>query len=203
MRLIKILFTSIVAALLLGGVVGSATAARFSTTSQRWRATYSRVEWVGTFGTTTCALTVEGSFHSRTSAKTLNTLTGWVTEATISTPCIRGSTTILRETLPWHIVYEGFEGTLPNITGIRLGIIGSSWRINEPVVGVTCLARTTAAEHVTVHETRERFTGRITESTMNGQIPTGPECFSVRGQITGSTTAVTNGSGAAISITLI
>jgi hypothetical protein len=203
MRLIKALLMSTAAAVVLAGLVGSATATRLSTTSQRWKATYSRVEWVGTFGTTTCALTVEGSFHSRTSAKTLNTLTGWVTEATVSTPCIRGSATILRETLPWHIVYEGFEGTLPNITGIRLGIIGSSWRINDPVVGVTCLARTTAVEHVTVQETRERFTGRITESSMRGSIPTGPECFLVRGSITGTTTAVTNGSGAGISITLI
>jgi hypothetical protein len=63
---------------------------------------------------------LEGTFHSNTIAKVANSLIGYITRATFNTPgCVQeeGSTRalVLQETLPWHIRYSGFIGTLPNV----------------------------------------------------------------------------------------
>jgi len=86
-----------------------------------------------------CALTLEGSFHYGTLGKVAHSLIGHVTRARLGT-CRTGSATVLTGSLPWHITYEGFEGTLPNITGIRVALLGAQFRIHEPILGTECLA---------------------------------------------------------------
>jgi len=92
-----------------------------------------------------CDLTLEGSFHYRTMSKVLHALIGHITRARINN-CTHGSATVLSSRLPWHITYEGFEGTLPDITAVRLLLTGAELRIHEPVFGTECLARTSTTE---------------------------------------------------------
>jgi hypothetical protein len=48
--------------------------------------------------------------------------------------------TIHSESLPWHLTYESFAGTLPNITEITLLLTGMFFEINNGAA--TCSART-------------------------------------------------------------
>jgi hypothetical protein len=90
-----------------------------------------------------CNVTLEGSFHYRTFLKVRESLVGYITRA-IARECTIGSATILTTNLPWHIRYQGFEGTLPNITAIRIRLILAEFRIHEPIFNTECLARTTS-----------------------------------------------------------
>jgi len=104
----------IVAGALMAIVASTAFAGRLSVSSQTFRATFSElIESTGELSNT-CHVTLEGSFHSRTIRKVEGTLIGYITRVTTG-QCTLG-TTILTETLPWHISYLGFSGTLPEIT---------------------------------------------------------------------------------------
>ena len=113
--------------------VSTATAGRFSLSSQNVRITFNDVEFAMATVTTDCRLTLEGSFHSRTSAKVLASLVGYITRVT--TGQCTNANTILSETLPWHVRYEGFAGTLPEITSVVAKIAQSGCRV------LTCLSR--------------------------------------------------------------
>ena len=50
----------------------------------------------------------------------------------------------LTETLPWHITYHAFAGTLPAITSATVDVVGWSW--NYPGTGMQpCLYKSTTA----------------------------------------------------------
>jgi len=85
-----------------------------------------------------CEVTLEGSFHYTTIAKIAHTLIGHITRARVGT-CRTGSATVLTGRLPWHVTYEGFEGALPDITGVRLLLLGAQFRYHEPILGTECL----------------------------------------------------------------
>jgi hypothetical protein len=170
MKLFKLLLAAAGATVLLGTLVSTASAGRLSISNQQIRGTWSEVTFRGGFGSPTCHATLEGSFHSRTMIKELGSLVGYVTSAILSA-CTAGSASILRETLPWHVRYSGFETALPEIEALIVHIIGASWRIREPV-GITCLARTEANEPAigTVH--REVVTRVFTEAGLSGEVAT-------------------------------
>jgi hypothetical protein len=88
-----------------------------------------------------CPLTLEGSFHSRTLAKTQGLLVGFITRAAFQTPCEGTTIRALTETLPWHIQYRGFTGNLPIIQRVQFNIIGFAFLIN--LFGNSCLYRST------------------------------------------------------------
>ncbi|MFL5817252.1 MAG: hypothetical protein ACJ76L_06580 [Conexibacter sp.] len=194
MKLGKMMVAVVGATVLLASVVGMASARNLSTSSQGLRASFARLDFVGGFGTAECEVVVEGSFHSRTIVKSVGTLSGFITAANI-TRCIRGGATVLRETLPWHIRYAGFAGTLPNITSITATISGIAFRIREPAFGVTCLATTSGAS-IVFHREASGATTSVTAGATNS-------CSGVNGTLNGNTTAVDNGSGARITVTLI
>jgi hypothetical protein len=98
-----------------------------------------------------CPVTMEGSFHSSTFPKVSGSLLGYVNRAT-SGACSSGSATITSSSLPWHVRYRGFEGSLPSIGGMQLGIVGLGVTYREPF-GITCRVRTTA-EHPAVGSAR-------------------------------------------------
>jgi hypothetical protein len=126
---------------------GAASARMFSLSATNFRARWSSMAFSeGPTGIrVSCAVTIEGSYHSRTIQKVAGTLIGYVTRAVLNgNTCTGGRATVLAETLPWHIAYDSFIGTLPNITEIRIRMIGESYRI-EPSAGFTCLMRTTTA----------------------------------------------------------
>jgi hypothetical protein len=179
MKVCKLLLAAAGATVLLGTLVSSASARNLSISSQTIRASFSSVEFHLAETTSRCHVTMEGSMHSRTVAKVLGSLFGYVTSAILG-PCAAGTATILRETLPWHIRYSGFQGTLPNITSYIQHLVGAAWRIRE-AGGVACLSRSTAAEPVvgTIH--RNTVTGRVGEMGISGTIRTGIECFGISG----------------------
>jgi hypothetical protein len=109
-------------------------------------------------GTIECHVTMEGSFHSRTISKVLEALIGYITRATVdSTNCTGGSARSLTETLPWHIRYGGFTGTLPTITSVNTRLIGFNYLIQ--VGGTACLFSSTASSPMKQIVNRNSATG--------------------------------------------
>ncbi len=123
--------------------VNTASANRLSLSHLTNRAIFNPIEFRGGIGASRCRLTLEQSFHSATITKTVGALIGYVTGATFHRPCEAGEYTVLTETLPWHLQYGGFTGTLPQLRGLILNMIGLAFRVNESVFGISCLARST------------------------------------------------------------
>lgn len=182
MKIIRTLLALLGATILLGALAGAASARNFSISSQLLRGTWRSVEYVIPGATARCQLTLEGSFHSRTAPKVIGSLVGYITSAILG-PCASGVATILRETLPWHSRYSGFEGTLPNISSIIGHAANVSARIRE-AGGITCLYRSTASEPAIISLHRSTVTQEITEAGLTGRIRTGIECFGAAGVIT-------------------
>lgn len=165
MKLSKLLLATIGATVLLGALVGSASAGRLSTTSQTLRSSFRTVTFRGLFGNIRCQVTLEGSLHAATIAKVTGSLIGYITEARLG-PCESGTATILRETLPWHAQYDSFAGTLPRITRIIIRVIGARFQVREPAF--TCLATSTEEAPALGTFTRDTATGVLTGSTIGG-----------------------------------
>jgi len=125
--------TALAAALPLALGVGAASARTLSMSSQTFRVTWSRLEFQNaTFGVTVrCPVTLEGSFHSRTLAKTLGSLIGAITAARAKEESCTGGRVHLKN-LPWHVTYEGFTGTLPNISGVVFLVSRFRFEVIEP-----------------------------------------------------------------------
>jgi hypothetical protein len=150
-KTLMLAMTALTAAFLLATSVGTASARNLSISNQNFRIVWRNLNFGGLVE---CEVTLEGSFHYRTIVKRERTLIGWITRAIVRHPCISnegwadngaeeflGRRTI--NSLPWHVTYETFLGTLPNITGIRLLLRAPSFVINVPGF---CLARYGLAE---------------------------------------------------------
>ncbi len=199
MKLSKLILATAGAMLLLAALVSSASANRLSDSTTTLRATWTTAEFSGGFGTIRCALTVEGSLHSRTFTKTAGALVGYVTSASVGA-CSQGSATILAATLPWHARYASFTGTLPSITSTTANIVGVAFDIREPVFGISCLALSTAAEPATGVLNREAG-GAYTSVTLGGTLET--SC-GIRGTLRGTSSAPTVlGATTKVTLTLI
>jgi len=192
-KLGKTILVVVGASVLLAALVGAASAGRLSTTSLAVSATWRSLNYRGGLGTVECEVIVNGSFHERTIAKTNGALSGFITAANI-TRCPRGGATVLRETLPWHVQYSSFAGTLPSIGSIQARLIGLSFRISEPVFGVGCLSRSTTGEPAFVTFNRNTATGVVSSATASGSI----RCGEVNGVVEGTTSSLT-----AFTVTLI
>jgi hypothetical protein len=180
----KLLLATLGAAMLICVAVGTASARSFSISNQSWRTIYypflpeetlrepeQMEQWEISgpeFVTYRCRLTLEGSFHSRSIAKVTESLIGYVNRATLG-ECPINDTRVLRETLPWHIRYRSFAGTLPSIVEFTTAIIGFAMSIREPFAA-RCLGRSTATEPVFFRWTREG--GRWREAGLSGSITT-------------------------------
>jgi len=155
--------SSIVAALaatmLLGLAVSDATARNLSVNEQSFRWAWTPITFAFGGNTVRCNLTFEGSFHYRTMAKSIGSLIGFVTRAILNT-CTGGSATILTLSLPWHVRYGGFTGTLPNITTVRSSVTGISFNFRPTGLGA-CLAQSTA-------ENPARFIAILTAGVITG-----------------------------------
>jgi hypothetical protein len=183
MKLFKLLLAAAGATVLLGTLVATASARNLSISNRSIRSTWSSVIFTGGFGEANCHVTLEGTLHERTMVKSLGTLMGYITSAIVFA-CPVGSATILRETLPWHVKYSGFEGPLPEITSIRVHVIGSAWRIRERF-GATCLARTELNQPAKGIFHRNIATHVLTEVGIEGEIRVGAECLGATGRLSG------------------
>jgi hypothetical protein len=201
MRVLKLFLAAMGATMLLGVLVPSASARNFSWESQTFRAAYRELSFIALETTTSCQVTLEGSLHARTFAKTIGSLIGYITSATLG-PCTSGTFTILRETLPWHVRFSGFTGKLPEITSIIVHVIGLSWRIRN--IGVTCLIRSIAPEPVIQRIHIDPTTSSATGISTFGAIRTGAECANISGEFASDNPVPTvAGSAAGIHIRLI
>ena len=127
----------------------TASANRISVDDQDFRAvipTFTAV--VEGIGQVECALTISGSLHSSTYTKTIDSLIGQITSVNVGA-CTGGEVTVLSETLPWHLTYAGFSGTLPEIAEISINLIGFSAQASlSAAPGVICLARSTTTNRL-------------------------------------------------------
>jgi hypothetical protein len=150
-----------------------------------------------------CAVSLEGSFHSRTLSKVCGELAANVFEAGVR-ECNGGEATVLFETLPWHVQYNSFTGTLPSITSLTTMLVGAAIRIS--VGGVECLARTSGREP---WFTRFNMSsGRITSVESLGEhtiaLGGGFLCeFGGAGRLTGTGTLTRDDTTVAITVRLV
>lgn len=131
--------TVIAATVLAALAVGAATASA----NRLWRSNLGiRIVWARVLfdGIVRCAVTLEGTLHGNSHAKTENLLIGHITRAIVTRPCEQREWTarfltpnegVNPGTLPWHIRYDSYTGTLPRITGVRWRIVGMAWEINN------------------------------------------------------------------------
>lgn len=130
--------------------VCSAAAASVELPNSNWRSVWRSVEFVGGFGTVRCSLTLEGSFSVRTFEPTRGLLVGYVTRASVSS-CPAGSASVLTASLPWHVTYREFTGTLPTIETMSFDVVGAAIQVREPTFGITCLMTSTAGSPMTLN----------------------------------------------------
>jgi hypothetical protein len=157
MRNTKLLVTMLVATAALATSVSSSSASRLSLSNNAFRVVFSEPVGEPPPHIVLCAATLEGSFHARTFAKVVSSLIGYITRAAFrEETCRGGRMRVLRETLPWHIQYESFTGTLPSITSISAKVIGMAILTEFAAFpGSSCLIRTTAESPAKVIFPRE------------------------------------------------
>ena len=141
----KALMACLTVAVALLASVTASSANRISQTSRTYRATLTPLRITDDeLSTVSCNVTLEGSFHSSTFAKVAGALVGYVNRASLGSPCTGGTATLLRESLPWHMEYEGYRGTLPNITEIDYDLAGFGISVDPEGILGQCLARSEA-----------------------------------------------------------
>jgi hypothetical protein len=165
----RLLLTLLVGAGALALGVATASAARLSVTNQSISITWSSFRF--NEGRAQCPVTLEGSLHARTMPKVQGQLVGYIMRGRTSA-CSVGSAVLLtpedgqRSSLPWHIRYDSFTGTLPNIASVRWHIIGFSYRILKELE--LCLYASTAAHPALLDLSREGGSGALTTGRFFG-----------------------------------
>jgi hypothetical protein len=200
----KICLALMSAMVLFGALAGSASARNLSISNQNIRATWSALNFIGSGRTITCPVTLEGSLHARTIAKVANTLIGYITRAIVGEGgCVNGTARVRGETLPWHVRYVSFAGTLPNITGISVDVQRPGFDVTGEFFGirVTCSYRTSNVRGVFSREVGGALTNVRVEGrglvTDNG-FPCG------EGELSGTSTTLTLlGAVTRLTVTLI
>lgn len=200
MRLARMLLAVTGATVLLGTLVSSAPAGRFRASESSFRASWTRMILTLGISSTECEVTLAGTLHSTTIAK-VEHLVGYITEARVRNPCPRGQATMLRETLPWHLEYVSFTGSLPtSIASISAHLIGWSYRFQEPLGG-TCLMTSTAAQPASL-TFNLGASGIVNSNTIGGTI----RCrgsIEAEARMSGTSSRIEGLTGAVITVTPI
>ena len=197
MKLSKLLIAGVGATALLAASVSSASAGRLSFSATSASATWTTMTFSGGIGTVQCEVILNGTLHSRTMHKIRLSLMGYITAGNV-TRCARGGATILRETLPWHVRYESFGGTLPNITTVNTIVVGFALRIREPTFGIECLLRSTPEEPMTL-QYNLNGSRQLASATVGGTI----RCGGFSGSLSGTSSSIAEAGGARVTVTLI
>src|SRR4051794_14406183 len=109
MKRSKLLRGALTATVLFGVLASTASARSFETSSATWEVKFTEVHFRLPFFDSNCGVTMEGTFHSRTIAKAVGSLIGYVTHVIRVLACRTGSAGFLA--LPWHVQYRSFSGT--------------------------------------------------------------------------------------------
>jgi hypothetical protein len=168
----QIMIASLLVAFALAAAVGTANARRLALSENHILSHYRELKFEGGAGiNVTCAMSLEGSFHSRTIEKIVNSLIGYLTEVRIKRPCTGGEAWAVTaqegrpESLPWHLLYERFIGALPTITGIELTLDNAAFLVSVPGL-CECQYKATTASPMRGIANREAG-GRLTEDRIN------------------------------------
>jgi hypothetical protein len=204
----KVVMGAMTAALLLSIAVSAASANRLASSETRFRQYFSALAFgpeQANGGNVTCPVTLEGTFHSRTISKVLESLVGYVTSALVGNEqCRNGEATVFKETLPWHIRYGGFAGALPGITSVTLRLVLSRFRIHSNSLGTTCTSTTSSGSPAIGISTVTSGTITLLSTLRTARIPTGFECLFVSGSFIGSSEVFAGTSGTTrITVTLV
>ncbi len=78
-----------------------------------------------------CDVRLLGEFHSTVMIKAWERLSGLIRHVEIS-ECGGGIISILNESLPWHVKYESFTGSLPGISSVRFLLNRVAFLIQTP-----------------------------------------------------------------------
>lgn len=134
-----------VAALALG--VSSASANRLSVSEAGFGIVFDDLTLSAGGASVACPVVLGTSLHARTLLKSRGGLVGRIDIASLAAEsCSGGSATVLTETLPWHIQYESFTGSLPNIASVALTFIGARIRADPEGSPPACEITTTTEE---------------------------------------------------------
>jgi hypothetical protein len=219
----KLILTALTAALVLASAVGSASARSLSASEQSIRVSWTSLEFSSSLATIRCRVTLEGSFHARTIAKVARALIGAISRAIVGHACTGGEAWADNGTeaeplgtapqkLPFHVTYESFAGTLPNISSLGLLLSRISFVLQATSIGVSARCRYGRVEdNISGTATREagggitslapvagRDRARLVEGLLNGGLCPG------EGQFAGSSGPVTGLSNTnTITVTLI
>jgi hypothetical protein len=204
----RLLLIGLAATTVLAAFVTSATAGMLSLRGgQQFRAVWGQLEYSDTASANTvrCPVTLEGSFHSLAMRKIQRALIGYVTKAAVGTAaCAGGSAATLQESLPWHVRYDSFSGTLPSLTALNLQIVGLTFLITS--AGSTCRGTTEAANpariSLPVMESL-KITGVTADPRALIPLTGGIVCAFVSGRLSGSGSFVRLRTGEQLSIKLI
>ncbi len=210
----KVLLSGLAAALLLSVAIGSASARRIEVSERNFYVIWTPLQFgepVLFVQPVRCPVTLLGSFHSRTISKVCGQLVGYVNHASVGLPssCAGGEATILTATLPWHIRYASFAGTLPRITRVRLQLINAAFRVHVSGVNANCLYVTSEAEpalgDVNVNETTGVVNNLEALNTARIRLHEGSEICPANGEFrnAGRVVAGTESSTTAITVRLV
>lgn len=149
----KLLFAALAAAAMMLALVANASARNFRITEREFEVLFNGSEGLhfeAAGNNINCKITLLGHFLENTIPKIVGTKVGVVRHVEPTTaaepPCTGGTITVLTETLPWGVNYGGFTGRLPEITRIRLNLIGVAFRVRVTSNGLACLAGTNSRE---------------------------------------------------------
>jgi len=134
------------------GLTTAASARNFSVTSQGFRIRWTALEFRVEMSNVRCPVVMEGNLHTATFVKSAGSLIGYITRGIVTRPCVGGTVwafngteenEILRfrlgTSLPWHVTYEGFTGTLPNPTGVRTLLSEAAFIVRASILGIVTL----------------------------------------------------------------
>lgn len=199
----KLILAALTATILLGLAVSSASATRLSILNfeRGFRIAFTSLELSNNVGLATvrCPVTLEGTFHRRSITKTSGLLIGYITRAIVRGNLAAGECTggraSIAVSLPWHVRFASFTGTLPSITAIRVQIVGARFTVEPLGSGLACNSRTTEREPA-FGTFATRSVGGLLElerATASGEIALEGAglCVFGRGIFAGTTTSVT------------
>ncbi len=147
---LRIMLAVTVTAVALLTVANAASARRIAVDDLDYDRIWTPMRFVAAGTTTTCNVTILGHFHSATFAKVIGSLIGLLDHAAVGSCTEGASATLLSESIPWHIRYRSFCGTLPFLTCIVVDYIGFSVRVDPAGASPACLLRSESAQPLPV-----------------------------------------------------
>lgn len=193
----------------------TASAVRLRIDPSTFAATWASMRMQGAHGEIACPVTLEGTLHSATIRKVFDALVGHITRFRIAeasctaTAPVTGSASPLFVP-PVRITYQGFTGTLPRISSVRLAIFGFQLLIltQGAIESASCLYSSTGRPLV-LRANTNTTTGRLENLQVEeaSRIPriTGPFNCPPENALGGTTNFVgpTLGSTSTITVRLI